>query len=153
MKKNLLIILIMIVGFLFRISWIGGNSLYGDELTLVYDAYSILKTGHDSTGKFLPVTFEMRGGSPGGYVYGAIPFVAIFGPNELGIRSLSILSGIGIVILLYFLGSSLFSEKVGIWGALIAAISPWEISLSRGGYETHFALFLALLGTLFLEEN
>jgi 4-amino-4-deoxy-L-arabinose transferase-like glycosyltransferase len=148
-KKSILIILgILIIGFLLRIYRVTEMPMYGDELTLVYDSYSILKTGHDQTGKFLPITFSMRGRSPGGYVYASLPFVAIFGPTAMGVRSLSLLSSLGIIVLMYFLGKKLFNEKVGLIASFLAAISPWDIYLARGGFETHFALFLTLLGVV-----
>lgn len=120
--------------------------MYGDELTLVYDAYSILKTGQDQNGQFLPLFFSMGGGRPAGYIYATIPFVAIFGPTALAARAVSVFSGIGIVILLYLLCKHLFSKEIGIFAAILASINPWELSLSRGPFETHFALFLSLLG-------
>lgn len=149
MKPKLLLFSIVMVGFLLRTLFINSSptALYGDELTITLDVYSIYKTGHDQLGNFLPLTFHMSAGRPAGYVYGSIPFVAIFGPTAIGVRALSILSGIGITILLFLLGKKLFSEKVGLLAATIGAVSPWEISLSRGGFEAHFALFLALLGT------
>ena len=103
---NKILGIILVLGFLLRIVDIPNNprALYGDELTLVYDAYSILKTGHDQKGNFLPITFEMAGGRPGGYVYATIPFVAIFGPNAVAARSVSILSGLGSILLIYLLG-------------------------------------------------
>lgn len=148
MKPKLLLFSIMMIGFLLRTLFINSSppALYGDELTITLDVYSILKTGHDQLGNFLPLTFHMSAGRPAGYVYGSIPFVAIFGPTAIGVRALSVLSGIGIIILLYLLGRKLFSEKVGLLAAGLGAISPWDISLSRGGFEAHFALFLALLG-------
>ncbi len=148
-RKSILIVLaILVIGFFLRIYRITETSMYGDELTLVYDTYSILKTAHDQTGKFLPITFSMRGRSPGGYVYASLPFVAIFGPTAMGIRFLSVLSSLGIIVLMYFLGKKLFTERVGLIAAFLAAISPWDVYLSRGGFETHFALFLALLGVV-----
>lgn len=153
MNYKLVLILIAVLGFVLRAADINNNppSLYGDELTMVYDSFSLLKTGRDQLGNPFPLTFQMGAGRPAGYVYGSIPFVAIFGPSALGVRSLSILSGIGIIILLYYIGKKLFSQKVGLATAFIAATSPWDIALSRGGFEAHFALFLALVGTyLFL---
>lgn len=120
--------------------------MYGDGLTLVYDAYSILKTGHDQKGEFLPLVFSLGGGRPGGYIYATIPFVALFGPTPLAERMISVLSGIGIVFILYLLGKKFFSEGAGLAIAAVAALNPWELSLSRGPFETHFALFLTLLG-------
>ncbi|KKS18270.1 MAG: hypothetical protein UU74_C0009G0001, partial [Candidatus Woesebacteria bacterium GW2011_GWA1_41_7] len=49
--------------------------MYGDELTMVYDTYSISKTGMDATGQKLPLTFKMGAGRPGGYIYFSVPFV------------------------------------------------------------------------------
>lgn len=155
-SKRVILPAILFLGLLLRVVFLNSSpsSLYGDELTITLDAYSLLKTGHDQLGNFLPLTFPMGAGRPAGYVYGSIPFVAFFGPTALGARSLSILSGIGIILLLYFLGKQLFSERIGIFAAALGVVSLWDISLSRGGFESHFALFLALLGVyLFLKAK
>lgn len=144
MGKTLIVILL--IGFLIRVINITVNTLYGDELTIALDAYSLLKTGHDQLGNFMPLTFPMGAGRSAGYVYGTVPFVALFGPTALGVRALSILSGLGIIILLYLFGRKSFGKKVGLLAAAVGAVSPWDISLSRGGFEAHFALFLVLLG-------
>lgn len=129
-------------------------SLYGDELTIALDANSLLKTGHDQLGHFLPLTFQMGAGRPAGYVYGSIPFIALFGLTPLGVRGLSILSGFMMIILIYSLTRKIFSEKTALITAFIVSVSPWDISLSRGGFEAHFALFLALLGVyLFIKAK
>lgn len=147
MKLNIWISAIVTFAVFLRVVNINSSplALYGDELTIALDAHSILKTGKDQLGNPFPLTFQMGAGRPAGYVYGSIPFVALFGPSALGVRGLSILSGIGIMILLYHLGRKLFSEKVGLAAAFITSVSPWDISLSRGGFEAHFALFLAVL--------
>lgn len=145
---NYILIAILILGFVLRIYKITSLPMYGDELTMVYDSYSILKTGMDQTGEKFPITFKMGAGRPAGYVYGSIPFVALFGPTEWGVRSLSLLSGLGIIILMYFLGKKLFSDNVGLWASFLTSISMWDIYLSRGGFEAHLALFLDLLGVI-----
>lgn len=144
--SNYILIALLILGFLVRAYKITSQPMYGDELTIVYDAYSILKTGRDQTGEFLPLTFKMGAGRPAGYVYGSIPFVAIFGPTEWGVRGLSVLSGLGIIVLMFLLGKKLFNTKVGLIASFLTSISMWDIYLSRAGFEVHFALFLALLG-------
>lgn len=146
--NNWLLIFIILFGFFLRIFNIENNppALYGDELTMVYDSFSLFKTGHDQTGSALPLTFSMGAGRPAGYVYASIPFVAIFGPNALGVRLLSVISGIGVLVIMYFLVSELFNRRLGLIAALLVSISPWDLSLSRGGFEAHFALFIALLG-------
>lgn len=156
-KRNFLILFfILILGFAIRVIFISISpiSLYGDELTIALDANSIIQTGRDQLGNFMPLTFPMGAGRPFGYVYGSAPYIAIFGPSALGVRALSILSGIGIIILIYLLGKRFISEKLGLIAAALTAFSPWDIAISRGGYEAHFALFLVLLGTfLFIKAK
>ncbi len=146
LSKKYWLIAILILGFVLRVYKLDANSLYGDELTLTLDSYSILKTGKDQTGLFLPLTFPMRVGSPPGYVYFSIPFVLLFGPTALGIRALSVVSGVGSIFLIYLISKKLFSDRYGLASAFLMAISPWGINLSRGGFETNLALFLTLLG-------
>lgn len=120
--------------------------MYGDGMTAVYDAYSIFKTGHDQKGNFMPLTFSLGGGRPGGYVYATVPFAAVLGPTALAARMVSVLSGIGIVLLLYLLVKRFLPQKAALAVAAVAALNPWNLSLSRGPFESHFALFLTLLG-------
>lgn len=148
-KTYWFISVILLIGIFLRLVNISNNSLYGDELTLVYDAYSILKTGQDQLGNSLPLTLPMGAGRPAGYVYFSIPFVAMFGPTSLGVRGLSVFSAVGIILLIFLLTKQLFSKQIGLITAGILAFSPWDISLSRGGFEAHFALLLALMGTYF----
>jgi 4-amino-4-deoxy-L-arabinose transferase-like glycosyltransferase len=154
-KEKIILISIVLLGFFLRIFLINANPLYGDELTMVYDSYSILKTGHDQTGLLLPLTFPMGAGRPGGYVYFSVPFVALFGPTALGVRMLSVLSGVGLILIIYFLVKTLFKgsssikvSETALFASFITAVNPWSINLSRAGFEANFALFLASLGVL-----
>lgn len=150
MKKEILIlIIILILTFFLRIVNIIDNpkGMYGDELTLAFDSYSIYKTGgYDQKGEYWPVVFSLGGARPPGYVYASIPFIALFGPTALGARLLSVLSGVGIVLLVYLICKLLLSQRVGLLAAAFLSINPWDLSLSRASFETHFALFLSLLG-------
>jgi len=92
-KTIFLIFAILILGFILRVYKISSLPLYGDELTITYDSYSLLKTGKDQTGEAFPLTFKMGAGRPPGYVYFSIPFVAIFGPSVWGEWGLSVVSG------------------------------------------------------------
>lgn len=147
-KRLLILALILLVGLFFRVVDLNGSpkAMYGDGLTLVYDAYSIAKTGNDQKGNHLPVIFSLGGGRPGGYIYATTPFAYFLGPTTLAANLISILSGLGIMVLIYLYGGLIFNETVGLIGAAIVAISPWDIAMSRGPFETHFALFLGLFG-------
>src|SRR3989338_4946553 len=151
---KLVLVLILFLALFLRFVNISQYPMYGDELTLAYDGYSILKTGFDQTGAYLPFTFKMAGGHPPAYVYFSIPFIAIFGPTEIGIRLLSVILGVVIVLLIYLIGRKFVNEKAGLFAAGLAALSPWDIHLSRIGFETHFALFLTTLGAyLFIKAK
>lgn len=153
-SPKLVLVLILFLALFLRFVNISQYPMYGDELTLAYDGYSILKTGFDQTGAYLPFTFKMAGGHPPAYVYFSMPFIAIFGATDIGIRLLSVISGMGIVLLIYLLGRKLVNEKTGLFAAGLVALSPWDIHLSRIGFETHFALFLTTLGVyLFLKAK
>lgn len=148
-KKYLLAIILLLASVLrFFDIWSNPKAMYGDEITMVYDAYSISQTTQDQKGEKFPLVFQLGGARPPGYVYATVPFAAILGPTALAARLVSVLSGVGIVLLLYLLTYRLINKEVALIAALLGAISPWGISLSRGGFESNFALFLALLGVL-----
>ena len=62
-------------------------SLFGDELDVGYQAYSILKTGRDYNGNFMPLHFQsMAEWRTPLYLYSCVPTVFIFGISPLGVR-------------------------------------------------------------------
>jgi 4-amino-4-deoxy-L-arabinose transferase-like glycosyltransferase len=128
-------------------------SLSWDEVSIGYNAYSILKTGRDEHGKFLPLdTFVAYGDyKPPLSIYLTVPFVALFGLNELAVRLPSALFGTATVFLTYFLVKQLFrkspvSGHLSLVSSLLLAISPWHVNLSRAGFEANIALFFIVLG-------
>jgi 4-amino-4-deoxy-L-arabinose transferase-like glycosyltransferase len=72
-------------------------------------------------------------------------WVVIFGDSEPGLRSLSAVLGIGLVYLIWLLGRRLFSRRVGLIAAFVAAVSPLQIYYSQ---ETRMYMLLAFLSTL-----
>ncbi len=63
MKKHihiLLVVLILFIGIFLRFFRLGEvpNGLNQDETSIGYNAYSILKTGKDEHGKFMPLYFK-----------------------------------------------------------------------------------------------
>lgn len=156
MKKYFLL-LIFIAAFILRTYQIADNppSLSWDEVSIGYNAYSVLTTGRDEHGRFLPFdTFVAYGDyKPPLAIYATIPFVAIFGLNELAVRLPSALLGTLTVIIVYFLVNELLRQKsdtLAVVSAAVLAFSPWHINLSRGGFEANIALFFAVLGVWFV---
>ncbi len=143
---------IIIVGFLLRVIWLDQFPVgfTGDEAQQEYSAYSILKTGRDEWGQFLPLFPRGFGDyKPPLYTYLSIPSVAIFDLNEFAVRFPAALLGTLTILVAYFLGKELFSRNVGFWSAFLLAISPWSIQLSRTAFEGGIGIPIFGLGLLF----
>lgn len=127
-------------------------SLNWDEVSIGYNAYSILKTGRDEWGRLFPIHFRAYGEYKlPAQVYASIPGIAIFGLNELGVRITPIIYGTLTVILLFFLTKALFEKAaVSLLSAFLLAISPWHIHLTRASFESSFSVFWIVLGIWFL---
>lgn len=156
MNKTLLIVIILLAAFL-RFYKLGSipPSLYWDEASLGYNAYSIAKTARDEHGRFLPGTNFAAFGDykPPGYIYATTPAIALFGLNEFAIRFPSALFGTLTVLLTYLLAKKLFEkESIALLATFFLAISPWHLQFSRGAFEANLGLFFSLLGIyLFLK--
>lgn len=79
-----------------------------------------------------------------------MPLFALFGPTELMARLTAALYGVLTIWLLYELVRSLFDEETALWAALLLAISPWHVHLSRVAMEFAPTLFWTLLGVYLL---
>lgn len=152
MKNITLIIIILITllgGFLrFYKNTVNPPSLNGDEISMAYDAYSLVKTGRDQYGKFMPITFESVGDykNPLPIYLMTIP-ISLFGLNDFSVRFQNGFFGtIMIPVFFLFLLKILKDKKVAITGALFLAISSWHIYYSRVEYETLIASLFILLG-------
>lgn len=158
MKKTkvLLIGILLIASFLrlWKLSYVP-ISLFGDEVDLGYQAYSILKTGKDYYGNFMPIHFHsLAEWRTPLYLYSAVPTVAIFGISQLGVRLPAAIFGILGVWMMYLLVKELLSygqpptdkHPRALLAAFLLAISPWHIQYSRAGFEATQMIFLLLLG-------
>ncbi|RJR25697.1 phospholipid carrier-dependent glycosyltransferase [Candidatus Microgenomates bacterium] len=155
MKKIILsLIFILALGLrVYRVSdFPAGPNL--DEISQGYTAYSILKTGRDEWGEFLPFSPRAFGDYRAPlYTYLIIPSIAVFNLNEFALRFPAAVLGSLAVLVLYFLVKELFGdEKISLAASLLLAISPWHLPLSRGAFEASLHVFLFPLGMfLFLK--
>ncbi len=144
--------LIITLGFVLRVAFlnISPPGFNADEAALGYNAYSLLKTGKDEWGESWPIVFKSFSDyKPGLYVYLDLPFIVLFGLNELSIRLPSIILGIVSIYLTYLLSKEIFKkETIAISTAFLLSVSPWHIHFSRGAWETNIATFSILLGVL-----
>lgn len=152
-KRNFLILLILIIALILRIWQLDKVpvSLFGDELDVGYQAYSILKTGKDYSGNPFPLHFEsLADWRTPLYLYSSIPTVAIFGISSWGVRLPSAFFGVLGVFVLYLLTKQITNNKtIGLLSAFFLAISPWHLQYSRAGFEVTEMLFFYVLGIYF----
>lgn len=160
-KKWIFVAILVLSSFLrlYQISKVP-VSLFGDELEVGYQAYSVLKTGRDYYGDFMPLHFHsLAEWRTPLYLYSAVPTVAIFGISPLGVRLPAAIFGILGVVAFYFLLKVIREEYMSyksstfeLLGMFFLAISPWHIQYSRAGFEVTQLLFFLMVGIyLFLK--
>ncbi len=146
MKKTLLALCVIIaIAAGFRFYQLGSvpPSPDWDEAALGYNAYSILKTGRDEYGNFLPLSIRSFDDyKPPLYVYLTVPSVALFGLSTWSTRLPSAVMGVLAVLGTYFLvkelfRTSLFINHYSLITAFLLAISPWSIQFSRIAFEAN----------------
>lgn len=151
---NALLIMAIVVGAFVRVWNITSIPFppNGDELAFGYYGWSLLHFQTDEYGTFLPLSFP----SIGDYKYPGLAYLniipaAIFGLSDITTRFWSVISGVVLIALIYLLVLILFKKKVmALASAWIVAFLPWDITVSRLGYENHPALTLTAAGMVCL---
>lgn len=149
LNSNLLLVVILVLFLFTRLYkiWEIPVSVYWDEASIGYNAYSIAQTGKDEWGEILPLHFRAFGEFKlPVYIYAAALSVKLFGLNAFSVRLPAVLFSLGVVILTYFLAKKLSdSEIVGLLASFFVSISPWFFIFSRTGYEATAGLMFYLL--------
>lgn len=132
-----------------RIYKLGVNppSLYWDEASLGYNAYTILTSHRDEHGEFLPISRFIAFGDykPPGYIYAAVPSIALFGLTEFGVRFPSMIAGLLMVLVTYLFVYELFqNQRLSLLSGFLLAISPWGLQFSRAAFESNLAAFFTV---------
>lgn len=132
-------------------------SLYWDEVAMGYNAYSVLETGRDEYGHFLPLLFESYNDFKMPiYIYLTTIPIALFGLTEFSVRVLSALAGVLTVLMSFLVTRELlfYSGKkktiLPLFVAFLLTISPWHLQFSRAGFEANLALLFITIGVYFL---
>lgn len=162
---NRILLLIIVSGFLIRLVMLNRvpPSASLDEASIGYNAYSILKTGHDEYGYRLPLLLRAYDDwRPATYVYLTVPFVAVFGLNVVSVRLPSVILGTLSIWLIFLWVRLVFDtpgkkqsvdlswvEDLPLISAFLLAISPWLVYQNRLGHEANLSLPV-LLGAMIL---
>lgn len=159
MKTKYWLLMIIVISAILRLWQLGKvpPSPDWDEAALGYNAYSILRTGRDEFGSWMPLTIRSFDDyKPPLYVYLTIPSVAVFGLNVWAVRLPSVIMGILAVAGVFFLTKELFKsqisklndqqgkglEVISLVSAGLLAISPWHIQFSRIAFEANSGITL-----------
>lgn len=164
-KTIIFLVIIIIIGAFLRLFMIGSvpPSPDWDEAAIGYNAYSIMLTGKDEYGKFLPIVLQsFNDYKPALYVYLVIPFVKLLGLNIIAVRLPSVILGVIAICVtfalvkliipqnfLLFKNKRINGDTLALLTALLFAISPWHIQFSRVAFEAQVGLTLDLIALLF----
>ena len=125
-----------------RLIWLTSvpNGLFCDEASTGYDAFSLLHTGRDQYGEFMPLFARSVGDyNESLYRFLSVPFVALFGLEVFAVRLPAAIAGIATVAALYALGRRWFDSTTGLVAAALLAVSPWHLALSRVAFRSILA--------------
>lgn len=158
MKKNYLFLTLIFLLAAFLRFWQLGDvpiSPDWDEAALGYNAYSIIETGKDEYGEFLPVVLRSFDDyKPALYMYLIIPFIFMFDVSTYAVRFPSALLGTLTVLATFFLVREVFTENkkrdfISLLTSLLLAISPWHIQFSRIAFESNAGVSFNVFSALF----
>jgi hypothetical protein len=150
----IIVCLTLVVGVIVRLTALNSSppSLGFDEAALGYNAYSLMLTGKDEYGNYLPVSLRsFNDFKPALYAYLTIPFIKLMGLNQVSVRMVSAISGIVSLWLLFLLLKEFVKNdwyRAGIF--LWLSMEPWRLHFSRNAFETHLSSVLFLAGAYLL---
>jgi 4-amino-4-deoxy-L-arabinose transferase-like glycosyltransferase len=124
-----------------------------DEAVHAFEAYCFRTTGQDHYGTPWPTFFRAYGKAEhhsAPFIYLLVPLQAILGMNVWSTRLPPALLGTLNVWLVYLLVRRFYGQRVGLIAAMLLAISPWHIHLSRLAFEVSVCPTLVTLGALLL---
>lgn len=105
-------------------------------------------------GNKLPAFLVAWGGGQNALLtYLIIPFIKIFGLNELAVRLPMAILGCMSLIIMYLLLKKISNKKLSIIGLVFFAICPWHIIKSRWGLESNLFPDLILIFTYLLVKS
>lgn len=123
-----------------------------DEVSIGYNGFTILKSGKDQYGKFLPITHfrSVDDYKLPFYIYTVAFSEKFFGNNIFSVRFPAALFGSLTIIAVFLLAKQLFGKKIGLISSLLFAVSPWHSFHSHLGLETNAGLFFFVNTILFM---
>lgn len=147
-NPNLLLACIVLLGLLLRLPGLHSKPLWYDE------AFSVLFSRTGLSG-ILYGTLSIVDGTAADIhpplYYGILSgWMNIFGQNAIVVRLLSLVIGIGVILLAWKINTDLFGSPAGLLGALLISISPFQIHYAQEARMYALLSFFLLAATLCL---
>ncbi len=152
-KKNLIFVLIFcfigLLLFFYKLEKVP-PCLNADEAAFAYNSYSILKTGKDEFGNFLPLRLTSFGDYKMPLLsYLNTPFIALFGLNDIKIKYVNGLLLCFLIITIYLLTKKIFSSiNIALLSSFLISTNWAIISMARQLHEGLLSVFLITLSCL-----
>ena len=133
-----MIALALVVGVGVRVVWLDKMppALHQDEACDGYDAYSILTTGRDHHGNFMPIVMQGFNDYRMPLLqYSLVPLVGVFGLKTKIVRLGAAIWGTLDLAAIVCLAGLMLGWPGAAAAAVLAALSPWHLAFSRFGQE------------------
>ncbi|MBW3127747.1 glycosyltransferase family 39 protein [Hymenobacter profundi] len=149
---------ILLVGFLLRFLQLENYPLsaHHDELSNIYDGYSIAETGADRWGQKYPLilrgfgTLDYR---PPMYAWLSAITISLFGFSVASGRLVSVILGCFSLIILYLVAKKMGGKLFAFFALLLIVLSPWHILFSRIASEGTLLPSFFLISTCYLWQR
>ncbi|MFH1827243.1 MAG: glycosyltransferase family 39 protein [bacterium] len=160
MKNKILIFLLIlfsIVSFVFNTyrQNVAPPCFNADEAAFGYNSYSIMQTGKDEYGNFMPLRLKsFNDYKLPLYSYLSIPFIKIMGLNQTSTRALNDLVSIFIPIAVFFFVKELFNNKfIALISSLLTATSLGLHIIGRQAHEAYLAALFIIISSIFFVRS
>jgi uncharacterized membrane protein len=131
---------IVLIGLLLRVYHLGTQSIWLDEAVSVLLSKLAVQQMVQATAADV---------HPPLYYFLLHYWVMIFGTSESAVRLLSVLFGVLAIPMTYMVGRQLFNEEAGLLGALILAVSAFNVQYSQETRMYSLMVLLALISMYF----
>ena len=148
-KYKFILLAVFALGVFARVWRFGAvpGGLNQDEAFAAYESWALLHYGVDSSLHAWPVYLTAWGSGMNALEsYLMLPFLALFGVQLWVIRLPQLLVSLASLWAAWRLGRRLGDARTGLFFALVLALCPWHILLSRWGLESNLAPGFLLFG-------
>ena len=151
------LVFLIIIGCALRLYALGKipYGLNQDEASIGYEAFSLATYGTDRYGHpwpVYPITWGSGGGSPL-MIYMAVCTTKLFGVSVWSLRLIPAVLGCVTLILFCLFALRLFGKRAALFAALLIAVNPWHLMLSRWSLDCNTLPFWLLAASYALMKG